>query len=173
MPNGNPKDFYGGFIFTALGVLFALGAYGVKVGNWVILDGYPLGTMSEMGPGFFPFWLGVILASIGVAISLNGMGRTASGEHRLERFDIRKLVLVLGPVVGFALLLKPLGVLASGVLLVVFSSLASPNFSFRKALVLGVLLSLFCSLAFVKGLGLPIPLCPDIKMMWHVRMCQI
>jgi hypothetical protein len=51
------RDYYGGALMMAIG----LGA---------IIEGrqYPLGTLSRMGPGFFPVALGAILALVGLAI---------------------------------------------------------------------------------------------------------
>src|SRR3546814_2673111 len=46
----NKQDFWSGIMFTAVGAAFALGA-----------RGYAMGTSARMGPGYFPFWLGIAL----------------------------------------------------------------------------------------------------------------
>lgn len=51
---GNPTDFWAGVMFIGLGAMFSGKAIS-----------YKLGTTSEMGAGFFPFWLGILLAALG------------------------------------------------------------------------------------------------------------
>jgi len=46
---------------------------------------------------------------------------------------------------------------------VIVSSLGSEEFKLRPVVLLAVGLVIFCSLAFVFGLKLPIPLCPSFE----------
>lgn len=172
MKIGNPKDFWGGVIFAAIGLMFAVIARGVSFGDTVLLAGYTMGTPARMGPGFFPFWLGVILVLLGAAISIAGLRAAHSGEGRLERFHVKELAFVLGAICLFGVLLKPIGMLAAGILLVVGASMGSATFNPRKAILLAVFLVVFCALVFVEGLKLPIPLCPDLDALQSVHMCQ-
>ena len=116
-----------------------------------------------MGPGFFPFYLGVILIALGVLILWTGLKVHPGQDGRLEKFHWKPILFVLGSVVGFGLLLKPLGMLLAGVLLVIGASLGSYEFKLKNTLIVGVALSIFCALVFVTGLKLPIPLCPDVE----------
>jgi hypothetical protein len=172
MKIGNPKDFWGGVIFAAIGLLFAVIARGVAIGDNVLLAGYTMGTPARMGPGFFPFWLGVILIALGAAISIMGVRARQTHEGRLERFHLKELAFVLGSIVLFGVLLKPIGMVAAGLLLVVGASMGSATFNLRKALLLAVFLVAFCALVFVEGLKLPIPLCPDLDVLQSVHACQ-
>jgi hypothetical protein len=172
MKIGNPKDFWGGIIFAAIGLLFAVIARGLTIGDNVLLAGYTMGTPARMGPGFFPFWLGVILAALGAGISIMGLRRRATEEGKLERFHLKELAFVLGSIVLFGVLLKPIGMIAAGLLLVVGASMGSATFDLRKALILAAFLVVFCALVFVEGLKLPIPLCPDLDSLQSVHMCQ-
>jgi len=70
---------------------------------------------------------------------------------------------VLGAVVLFGIILKAVGMLAAGAILVFIASMGSRDFRWRQSLILGVILVIFCALVFVWGLKLPIPLCPDIE----------
>lgn len=163
MKIGHVKNFWGGMLFIIIGGAFALIARGLKLGDTVLLAGYTMGTPARMGPGFFPFYLGVILAALGVLIAWTGMRVHPGDEGRVEKFHWKPIITVLGSVVGFGLLLKPVGMLIAGVLLVLGASLGSDEFNFRKILVLAIILAVFCALVFVVGLKLPIPLCPDIE----------
>jgi hypothetical protein len=104
-----------------------------------------------------------MLALLGVLIAWTGLRTHPGDDGKLEKFHWKPILYVLGSVVGFGLLLKPVGMLISGVLLVLFASLGSAEFNFKKILLLAVILSVFCALVFVVGLKLPIPLCPDVE----------
>jgi hypothetical protein len=172
MKIGHPKNFWGGMLFAALGLMFAVIARGVTLGDTTLLEGYTMGTPARMGPGFFPFWLGVLLVALGAAISAVGL-RAGRGEHgALERFHWKQLAVVLGSIVLFGVLLKWTGMLVAGMVLIVGASLGSHEFSLRKALALGGFLVTFCALVFVIGLKLPIPLCPDIDALQAYGLCR-
>jgi hypothetical protein len=172
MKIGHPKSFWGGVIFAALGLLFAVIARGVSLDGKVLLPGYTMGTPARMGPGFFPFWLGVILVALGVAISIGGLARRAGDEGKLERFHVRQLFFVLGAIVLFGVLLKAVGMLLAGMILIVGAGLGAHEFSLKRSLLLGVFLVVFSALVFVIGLKLPIPLCPDLDSFQSLPLCR-
>jgi hypothetical protein len=125
-----------------------------------------------MGPGFFPFWLGVILAGLGAAISVTALGMHAGAEGKLERFHWKPLFYVLGAIVLFGILLKPLGMLVSGMVLIVGAGLGAHEFSLKRSLLLGLFLVVFSALVFVIGLKLPIPLCPEHDSLQSISICR-
>src|SRR4051812_32292707 len=134
MKIGHDKNFWGGVLFIVIGATFALIARGLKIGDSVLLGGYTMGTPARMGPGFFPFYLGVMLATLGVLIAWTGLRVHGNDAGKLERFHWKPILFVLGSVVGFGILLKPIGMLLAGVLLVLCASLGSSAFNFRKIL---------------------------------------
>jgi hypothetical protein len=172
MKIGHPKNFWGGVIFAALGLVFAVIARGITLGDQVLLAGYTMGTPARMGPGFFPFWLGVILLLLGAAISLAALRTHAGTEGRLERFHWKPLFFVLTSIVLFGVLLKALGMLLAGTVLIVGAGLGAHEFSLGKSLLLALFLVVFCALVFVIGLKLPIPLCPAIDALESVSLCR-
>jgi hypothetical protein len=161
MKIGHPKNFWGGIIFAAIGATFALIAKGVPFLSF--MQGYAMGTPARMGPAFFPFWLGLLLFALGVIIAINGVREEGGAEGAFPRFHWRPIVLVLGAVVLFGIVMKPIGMLLAGVLLIVVASYGSPTFELKRSIILGICLSIFCALVFVWGLKLPIPLCPDVE----------
>ena len=58
----NPKDFWSGVIFVAIG-LFAI-VYGSK---------YTLGSAARMGPGYFPRILGILLILLGTILAVRAL----------------------------------------------------------------------------------------------------
>ena len=164
MKIGHPKDFWSGVLFAAIGLAFALVAKGIKIGDTVLLAGYAMGTPARMGPAFFPFWLGMIMLVLGIVIAVNGIRTEGGEEARFPKYHWRPILYVLGSVIMFGVILKAVGMLIAGFLLVVVSSMGNPEkFHTRDVILLGIGLVIFCALVFVFGLKLPIPLCPDIE----------
>ncbi len=141
---GNPKDFWSGAIFVAVGLAAV-----------VLARTHPMGTAMRMGPAYFPTMLGGLLALIGLITVLRSLVR--AGEP-IGRLAYGKVSLVLASNVLFALLLRRVGLVVSLILLVLTSAYASQRFSWRASLALGVGLAAACAITFVTLLGLPIPL---------------
>jgi len=112
-----------------------------------------------MGPGYFPFWLGMVLAILGAIVLFGSMMKKAT-ETAVGKFDFRITVLVVGSVILYGALLRPLGCYISVFLLVLISSYASHEFNWKVAVANGIFLVIFSYLAFIKGLGLIFPLWP-------------
>jgi len=144
----NKQDFWSGVMFIALGLGFAMQA-----------TKYTMGTAARMGPGYFPFWLGIVLAMIGAIVTIGSLAPRAT-ETTVDRFDFRIVALVVGSVILYGFLLRPLGVYLSVFILVVVSSFASHEFSWKVAVANAIFLVLFSYFAFIKGLGLIFPLWP-------------
>jgi putative tricarboxylic transport membrane protein len=161
MKIGHPKNFWGGLIFAAIGATFALIAKGLPF--LPFMQGYAMGTPARMGPAFFPFWLGLLLFALGLLIAFNGVREEGGEEAGFPKFHWKPNFWVLGAVVMFGLILKPIGMLLAGVFLIIVAGIGSPTFELKRSIILGVILSVFCALVFVTGLKLPIPLCPDIE----------
>jgi hypothetical protein len=77
-------------------------------------------------------------------------------------FGERSLWVILFAVVIFGYVLKPLGLVAAVVLLVVVSAWGGHEFKWKEVTILSVALAIFAVLAFVKGLGLPMNVWPGI-----------
>ena len=145
------KDFASGLMFILVGFGF----------SWVA-RGYSMGTAAKMGPGYFPFWLGVVLALLGVLVLIGSMSSKGEGDE-LARWDIKLLLWILGSVVLFGLLLKPLGMVLSVIVLVLVSSMASHEFTWRGAILNTIVLVLISMGAFVYGINLQMPVWPAVS----------
>jgi hypothetical protein len=174
MKIGHPKDFWSGMMFVAIGVLFALVAKGLKLGDTVLIAGYAMGTPARMGPAFFPFYLGLMLIALGLLIAFMGMRTEGGEEARFPRYHWRPILFILGSVIMFGLILKAVGMIIAGILLVFVSSMGnSENFQVRPTIFLAIGLVIFCAAVFVFGLKLPIPLCPDVEAIQNtIKACR-
>jgi len=150
----NEKDFWAGVLFMLLGI-----------GAAIVAQENELGTLSRMGPSFFPTVLGVILAFLGAVISLRAlMGSVVSKDGRIAPVHWGVLLFVLGSVALFALSLLTLGLLASIAILVVTSSLAVGKIGARwkEVGVLTIFLATLCWVVFGYGIGLQVPVWPTL-----------
>lgn len=171
MKIGHQKDFWGGMLFAVIGLMFLAIARGVP--GLALMPGYSMGTPARMGPGFFPFYLGALLFILGVVIAIGGIRGEPNAESRVEKFHWRPILYVLGSVVMFGILLKPLGMLIAGLLLVVVASMGSHDFRPKAVAILGIVLTIFCAFVFVGGLKLPIPLCPNVESLQSsIKFCR-
>jgi hypothetical protein len=129
----SPKDFWAGLIYLAVGAAVIF-----------IARNYSVGTASRMGPGYFP--LAVVRSFI------------VPGEA-IGTIAWKPMLLILVATVLFGALVGTLGLVVALLALVLTSAAASERFRFEWRAVLGLLvLIVFCSLVFVKGLGVPMPL---------------
>jgi hypothetical protein len=142
----NPKDFWSGALFIAVGIAaIVLGSH------------YALGTAARMGPGYFPRILGILLIALGAILALRA---TRTRGDPIARVHWRPTLIVLGSVVLFGAIVRPLGVALSTVILIVTSSAASREFRPREALIAGVVLAALAVGVFVVGLQLQLPIWP-------------
>jgi hypothetical protein len=142
----SPRDFCAGLIFLFFG---ALAAY--------IARDYPMGSAVRMGPGYFPYLLGILLALLGVVICIKSLA--AHGE-RIESTSLRALLLVLGAIGVFAGTIESAGIIIATALLVGIGAAASPESRVREVAVLIVFMLALAVGLFTYGLGLPFKIFP-------------
>ena len=142
----SPRDFCAGLIFLFFG---ALAAY--------IARDYPMGSAARMGPGYFPYLLGILLALLGVVICIKSL--VAHGE-RIESASLRALLLVLGAIGVFAGTIESAGIVIATALLVGIGAAASPESRLREVVVLIVFMLALAVGLFTYGLGLPFKIFP-------------
>ena len=145
----NKLDFWSGIMFVLLGIGFAIGA-----------TNYTMGTAARMGPGYFPFWLGICMALLGAYVSLSAFLASAE-ETDNPVFDWKMVFVLIGAVVLCGITFNFLGVYLSLFLLVFISSMAAYDFNWKVAAIVGVAMMIFTYFTFVRGLGLIFPLWPS------------
>jgi hypothetical protein len=143
------RNVLAGLMFMVFGAAFFIGAMS-----------YSLGTGARMGPGYFPRLLAGILFVLGVLIALEGAREVNKGEVDHIGWHILPMVYLLGAVGAFGVLLVHAGLIVASIALVVISSIAAYDKKWKEVIISAVVLAAFCSLAFVKGLGLQMKLFP-------------
>jgi hypothetical protein len=140
----NHKDLYAGLVFIAIGVIFGIGAWDL-----------PMGTAFRMGPGYFPAVLCGLLILIGAIIALKSIGK--EGEP-LGSVPWRALLLILPSTIIFGYSVRGIGLVPAVFLVTFTSAFASRQTGVLFAILLGVILTVFCAAVFAYGLGLPLQL---------------
>jgi hypothetical protein len=144
----NPQDFWAGLGFGAFGLFMSLYA----------ATHYSIGTAVRMGPGYFPTWVGGLVAALGALLALRSVRGEGPG---LSGLPWRPTIFVLVGTVAFGYLMKPLGLVASTAVLVLVTAAGGYEFRLREAVLLAIGLAVFSVAVFVYGLGLPFPLWPE------------
>jgi len=143
----NTRDVVAGLMFMAFG--------GVAL---FMAQSYALGTAARMGPGYFPRLLGFLLLGLGAVQCLIGLRSKLASP--LD-WHWRPLLILLTSVALFIVLTPVIGLVASGLVLVVASSAAGAEFRWKEALILGAILGAAAAALFVHGLAVPLPIWPD------------
>jgi hypothetical protein len=139
--NASRKELASGGIFVAFGAYFALESLN-----------YEIGTAFRMGPAFMPLLLGSALAALGLAIAANGLRKP--DEEAAPPIPWRGMALALGTIIFFGATIRGLGFIPVVFVSATATALASRHNSPLFAAILGVALTVLCTLIFVIGLGL-------------------
>jgi hypothetical protein len=143
----NPQDFWCGVFFVALGVL-----------AMYLARNYKMGTALDMGPGYFPMWLGGIMICLGVAIAGFAFARhggDADAEGSSE-WGLRPWVALPASLTAYALLMDAdAGFAPSLFVLIVGCALAHKDVNWRETLILGIVVTAVAVGIFSYGIGMP------------------
>lgn len=141
---GNGKDFWTGVIYIFIG------AAALIIGR-----DYNMGTAMKMGPAYFPAILSVLLMIIGIISIVRSFLKSGTP---IGVVAWRGLILIFVSTLLFGLIVRGAGVIIALPLLVIVSASASLRFSWKYSLAEAALLTIFCILVFLKGLGVPLPI---------------
>ena len=136
----------------SIGILYAV----ISAMALFLAKDYPFGTPARIGPGFLP----IIVAGLLMAMALLSILRSlrVDGEKQ-DSVKLMPIILVLGAILGFALLVETAGFLIAGFVLLVLSARASVFFRADTRILLGgIVLVAICALIFIRGLGVAMPL---------------
>jgi hypothetical protein len=139
------KDLLAGGMFIAFGLAFAFGAFD-----------YAIGTPLNMGPGYMPLVLGLMLAGLGAAIVVKGF--IAGSDEPLGGVPWRAVILVTAALIFFGVTVRGLGVAGALVGTSFLASLGRRETSPLEALAIAVGLSVASVVIFIIILQLRLPL---------------
>lgn len=130
------------------GLLFmGLGAFG-----FAIALGYKFGTTIDMGPGYFPRILSLVLIGFGIVTFAKGVRNCVPIEGDWAWLP---LLLLSASLVTFGFLLERAGLVPALAALFFVAARAGHEFKALEVLVLTAVMSVFAAAVFVWGLKLP------------------
>ncbi len=144
----NQRDFGAGIMYMVIGLFFA-----------IMATNYPMGTAAKMGPGYFPFYLGILMFLLGLLVAVKAFGAKAAIES-IPKFNWKIMAQITGAVVLYGLLLPRMGFLVAIVVLVFVAASASREFTWKGTAINAAFLVTFTYSVFVLGLKLQFPLLP-------------
>jgi len=132
-----------GLLFVSIGAAFLLGSLDLSYGTW-----------RKIGPGAFPALVAVLLIAMGIIVAFSG-SKSGVAEAPLRLYSAQ-LPVIIGAIVVFGLVIRGGGLLPAVFCCCLISSFASRPLRPVKSAIYGLALGIACSLAFVKGLGMPV-----------------
>jgi hypothetical protein len=145
--NKSNRDYVGGALMIVIGAAAAIQG-----------QSYQIGSLSRMGPGFFPTALGVILALAGVVIIITARLSEPEGEDKNLPPEWRGWFCICASIVAFVVLGKYGGLLPASFAIVFISALGDRDNTIVSAAVLAAAICLVCVIVFWWALQVQFPL---------------
>ena len=151
------KDFFSGLMFMGVGLAFAWGA-----------TTYSVGQGARMGPGYFPLYLGVLMAILGAAITFSSLVVESVGGDKVGKWAWKPLFFIILANLLFGVLLAglpSLGIPAMGLIAAIYvltfiASMAEPGWKVKNTFILATILAAGSYVAFIMALKLQIQVWP-------------
>jgi hypothetical protein len=154
------RDYYAGALMIVVGASAAF--IGAK---------YQIGTLTKMGPGFFPTCLGVLLVFMGILIAIAAKTGGGGGSHGLvdamhgvqTRPDWRGWSCIIGSVISFIVLADNVGLAAATFACVFIGASGDKESTVKGSALLALGITVFAIILFSYILRVQIPV---IKGLW-------
>lgn len=143
------RDICAGLMFVASGLWGLAAAYDLE-----------MGTLSEMGPGFFPRAVSGLLILLGIGIVMTGFSKNA--ELLELPWTLRPILTIVIASLAFALLLERAGIVLAISANILIGVLAGERPSVPALIVLTISLIVASIALFVWALGMQIPIWPRL-----------
>jgi hypothetical protein len=139
-------DFYSGLLLVAVAVVALL-----------YIRTLAIGTVLEMGPGYFPLGLALVLLGMGLCLLVKGL--LVSGPP-VGMFYLRPLFFILLSFAAFGVLVERAGLILAILVQVAIAHFASRETTWRESSITGVALAATSAVVFVWLLKIPVELLP-------------
>lgn len=146
------KDYYGGALMILLGGSASYAA-----------QSYNIGSLAHMGPGYFPFAVGILLALTGVLIALNAKKKGPGDEaalvgHKHDIPDFRGAACIILGTIAFYFCGEYLGLLPATFAIVFICALGDRSNSVMACFVLAMSMMIVAVVIFWWALQVQMPL---------------
>lgn len=146
------KDYYGGALLMIVGIAASYASVS-----------YRIGQLSSMGPGYFPFVLGILIAISGALIAITARGDTeeksvASVGHGHGMPDPRGAACIVLATVAFYFIGDWFGLLPATFAITFISAMGDRDNTWKQAFVLSLVMVVVAAVVFYWALKLQMPL---------------
>jgi putative tricarboxylic transport membrane protein len=141
------RDYHGGALVVLLGALVAYQA-----------SRYDIGSLSRMGPGFYPIILGVSLMVTGALIALTAAAGGVSEGSAGHAAEWRGWFCITFGIIAFVIAGAYAGLLPATLLLVFISALGDRKNTLKSAVILSLIMAVVSVSVFWWALSLQLPL---------------
>jgi hypothetical protein len=145
--NAYNRDYYGG----ALMVLIGLAAAYMGLG-------YDVGTLSDMGPGYFPVVVGLVLAAMGILIAFGARQAVPADDEHYTPPEWRGWFCITASIAAFVVLGHYGGLVPATFAVVFISALGDRQNSIKTAFLFASAMVVVCLAVFVWALQMQFPL---------------
>lgn len=119
---------------------------------------YDVGTLANMGPGFFPAMLGALLIVIGAAMFALGSKTPSVAAYKREGLDLRGCGCIVLGILAFVTLGKYGGLIPATFSVVFLSALGDRSNTLTRVACLALAMVAVCVMVFHWGLHIQFPL---------------
>ncbi len=116
-----------------------------------------IGTVLDMGPGYFPLGLALIVLGMGLVLVFKGL--TTAGLP-VGAIHLRPLFFILLSFVAFGFLIERAGLLIAILVQVAIAHFASREATWRATAITGIAVAILSSVVFVLLLKIPVNILP-------------
>ena len=143
---GDNNDFYSGLLLVAVATVALL-----------YIRTLAIGTVLQMGPGYFPLGLALVLLGMGLCLLVKGL---LTDEKPVGVFHLRSLFFILLSFAAFGILVERAGFILAILAQVAIAHFASVESRWKQSVVTGILLAGASAVVFVWLLKMPVGLLP-------------
>jgi putative tricarboxylic transport membrane protein len=113
----------------------------------------------SFGPGSAPRMFGILLLLLGAGVMVTGIFTDGAP---LQKYGVRGPLFVTLAILSFSLTIRPLGLVVSSMLSFVIAAMGTAETKWTETIIVGICLTIGCSLLFPYALGLPLELFPRV-----------
>jgi|AntAceMinimDraft_12_1070368.scaffolds.fasta_scaffold175965_1 hypothetical protein len=146
MSHRDARSIIGGLSLAAIGLFATL--YSQQ---------YRLGELNQMGPGFFPTIIGILLIIFGLLVAIPAFFTQGTPI----KFETKSFVLILVSILVFGVLLNPLGLPLAAALSSFISTFAGKK-PLRTKILISISIAAITYCIFIWGLSMSIPSWPSL-----------
>jgi|TARA_B110000503_G_C7055617_1_gene374296 hypothetical protein len=118
---------------------------------------FRLGDLKQMGPGFFPTTIGILLIVFGLLVAIPAFFRQGTPI----KFETKSFVVILVSIVLFGFLLHPLGLPLAAALSSFISTFAGKK-PLKTKILISISIAAITYCIFILGLAMSIPSWPSL-----------